>query len=579
MDDDDVRSQAVIDCDLAIVGSGAAGLSAAVTAAANGLRVHVFEKASVLGGTTAWSGGWIFAPRNPVARRTGIHELFEAPFRYLSDVLDGHFDEARVKAFLIHAPRMVEFFENETELQFEGGNHIPDTYGEVPGAGTGGRSVIAAPFDARQLGRHIGLLRRPLPETTFLGMTIQAGPDLRAFMTMARSWPAFKYVARRFSAHLRDLAFHGRGMELRNGNALIARLLLSALRLNVTFHAGTSARRLLIEGGRTNGVVVASRTGEIIVKATRGVVLASGGFSQNADLCRRYFPAAEHHHPLAIPETVGDGCRMAEEIGASFDDTLASPAAWCPVSQVPWPDGRQGVFPHIIDRGKPGIIAVTRDGRRFCNEAMGYHDFVTDLLAATPAGQVPESWLICTRAFQRRYGLGISRPSPVPYRSWVKRGYLVEARTTEELAAACGIDPQGLAATIKYWNCHARQGQDPAFGRGSTPYQRLQGDPDNKPNPCVAPIEQGPFLALRVVPGSFGCFAGIRTDDHARVLDTAGRVIPGLFSAGTDSANVMGGYYPAGGINIGPAMTFGYIAGRTAADLPHQEDIDIAADN
>src|SRR5690606_12271519 len=223
-----------------------------------------------------------------------------------------------------------------------------------------------------------------------------------------------------------------------------------------------------------------------------------------------------------------------------------------------------GVFPHIIERGKPGIIAVTRDGKRFCNEGMGYHDYVTALLEKT-RGQRAESWLICTVAFQRRYGLGISRPAPLPLGPWLRNGYLVQANTIEDLAEACGIDPLGLRATIAEWNRFARQGLDPLFQRGSTPYQRLQGDPAQQPNPCVAPIETGPFLALRVVPGSFGCFAGLRTVAKSRVVNTSGNPIPGLFAAGTDTANVMGGFYPAGGINIGPAMTFGYIAGRTAA--------------
>jgi len=233
---------------------------------------------------------------------------------------------------------------------------------------------------------------------------------------------------------------------------------------------------------------------------------------------------------------------------------------------VPFPDGKIGRFPHIIERNKPGIIGVLADGRRFCNESNGYHDYVTAMLGAVPPGHEVASWLVCTRAFQRRYGLGIARPAPLPVGPYIRSGYIKTGRTVAELAEVCGIDPAGLERTLAEYNRHARQGEDPAFGRGSTPYNRYQGDASNKPNPCVAPIERGPFYAVKVVPGSFGTFAGLKTDASARVLDAGDAPIPGLYAAGTDMASVMGGHYPAGGINLGPAMTFGYIAGCHAAD-------------
>ena len=250
-----------------------------------------------------------------------------------------------------------------------------------------------------------------------------------------------------------------------------------------------------------------------------------------------------------------------------MDESLAAPAAWCPVSLVPLADGTSGRFPHIIERNKPGIIGVLANGRRFCNEGNGYHDYVAAMLRAVPPGQEVASWLICTRAFQRRYGLGIARPVPLPIGPYIRSGYLKAGRSIGELALACGIDPVGLERTVEDYNAHARNGEDPAFGRGGTPYNRQSGDPAVTPNPCVAPLERGPFCAVKVIPGSFGTFAGLKTDAHARVVDSAGAPIPGLYAAGTDMASVMGGHYPAGGINLGPAMTFGYIAGRHAAGV------------
>ena len=568
-------------CDLVVVGSGAGGLSAAVTAAFHGLKVIVVEKEDVLGGTTAWSGGWMWTPLNPLARRAGIREAISAPRSYLQAELGNRFDGPRIDAFLLHAPRMVSFYERHTALQFSDGNAIADTYGHHPGAGTGGRSVAPAPYDARGLGELVGLLRLPMAETTFLGMPIMAGPDLRAFMTVTRSARSALHVARRVGRHLIDLAVHGRAMQLVNGIALVARLMRSAKDLGVTFRVSAPALRLLSGDGRITGVVVGGKEGERSILARCGVVLAAGGFAHDTGRKKELFahaPTGTEHWPLPPAGATGDGLHLGESAGGSVDTSLKAPGAWCPVSLVPQADGRVGRFPHIIERGKPGIIGVLANGRRFANEGNGYYDYVADMLAAIPAGQEIASWLICDHAFQRRYGLGIARPSPLPVGPYVRSGYLKTGRTIEELATACGIDPAGLRQTIDTYNTHARRGEDPAFGRGSTLYNRKNGDAEHGPNPCVAPIETGPFYAVKVLPGSFGTFAGLKTNEHAQVTDAAGAAIAGLYAAGTDMASIMGGHYPAGGINLGPAMTFGYIAGRHAAGATGFETDDPDAD-
>ncbi|MCB1388274.1 MAG: FAD-dependent oxidoreductase [Rhodobacteraceae bacterium] len=548
--------------DLVVVGSGAGGMAAAVTAAALGLRVTVVEKAEVVGGTTAWSGGWIWAPGNPVCRRAGVVEGPEGPRAYLQAVTGNHFDAARVDAFLAAAPEMVAFFETRTALTFEAGTAIPDTYGHQPGAGTGGRSVIAQPYDGRGLGAAIALLRRPLRETSFRGMTIQAGADLRAFMSVTRSLSSFAHVTRRVLRHAADMAVHGRGMNLRNGNALIARLLRSALDLRVGFRLGSGVSGLIHEGGRIGGVILSDGTRLL---ATRGVVLATGGFGHDAARRAETFPRDGEHLSLAAPEATGDGLSLAATAGAAVRTDLAASAALCPVSRVRWPDGSEGVFPHIIERGKPGVIGVLANGARFCNEGLGYHDYVEAMLRAVPKGEPMRSWLVCDHRFLRRYGLGIVRPAPVPFGPWLATGYLKRGASIDALARACGIDPAGLSRTVTRWNEGAGRGEDPDFGRGTTPYMRLQGDPGVTPNPNVAPLGQAPFYAVEVVPGSFGTFAGLATDARARVLRPDGSVIAGLYAAGTDNASVFGGFYPAGGINLGPALTFGYIAGQHAA--------------
>ncbi|MBD3846495.1 FAD-dependent oxidoreductase [Bosea sp. SSUT16] len=559
-------------CDLLVIGSGAGGLSAAVVAAWHGLKVVVVEKEPVFGGTTAWSGGWMWVPRNPLAREAGIEEDGEAVRTYLRHELGNHYDEARIEAFLAAAPEMVSFFRANTAVQFIDGNKIPDMHGNAPGAGLGGRSVCAAPFDGRALGPLVAKLRPPLPEISLLGMGIASGADFAHFLNATRSWTSFRHVARRIGRHALDLVRHGRGMQLVNGNALVARLLKSASDLGVDLHAKAPARRLLSHDGAVIGAVVDRDGQEHRIIARAGVVLACGGFPHDYERLKELVPrnpTGRAHWSAAPRSNTGDGLRLGESVGALVDGGLAAPCAWAPVSLVPRRDGSFGHFPHLVERAKPGLIAVTVDGRRFVNEADSYYDYVEALLKAIPAGAEPVSWLICDHRFQRRYGLGFAKPAPLPLAPYLASSYLRRGKTLAELARICGIDPDRLVETVARYNAAAAQGRDPQFHRGETPYNRAGGDASVRPNPSVAPIEHGPFYAVKIVPGSLGTFAGLKTDAQANVLDTQGRPIAGLFAVGADMASVMGGTYPAGGINLGPAMTFGYLVGRNAAHHPH----------
>jgi succinate dehydrogenase/fumarate reductase flavoprotein subunit len=552
-----------LDCDLLVIGSGAAGLSAAVTGAILGLDVIVAERAGVLGGTTAWSGGWMWLPRNRHAREAGIVEDPAEPRRYLEAVLGNGFDPERVDAFLSAAPETVDFLEAHG-MAFEPGNRICDVYGDLPGAGTGGRQLIAAPFDARRLGPRLALLRRTKRETAFIGMPIQAGPDLAAFLTANRRPRSALHAAGRLARHLRDLALHGRAMDLRNGVALVARLFELGERHGVRWLTGAEARELRHDGTRVSGALVGTADGPVEIAARAGVLLAAGGFSRSPALTAAHFPHAGSHATLAVPEADGAALRLARPLGARVTMDLPAAGAWCPVSRLVWPDGAEGVFPHIIDRGKPGVIAVRADGRRFVNEANGYHDYVSALFAATPAGKPARSWLVCDNAFLRKWGLGVVRPAPFPRGWWRRSGYLKTAPSLAALARQCGIAPE-LEQTVARFNAAAAEGRDPEFGRGESPYNRYQGEAGRRPNPTLGPIARGPFHAVEVVPGSFGTFAGLATDGAARVLHEDGSPIPGLFAAGADAASVMGGHYPSGGINLGPALVFGHLAARRAA--------------
>lgn len=556
-------------CDLLVVGSGAAGLATAVVAAFHGLTVVVAEKTPLVGGTSAWSGGWLWIPRNPLAVREGIVEAEAEPRRYLSSELGPRAAaDPRLAAFLANGPEMVDFFERNTAVAFVDGNAIPDFHA-TPGSAAGGRSVAAAPYDGRGLGAWIARLRPPLDVVSLWGMGIAGGADMAHFFKASRSPRSALHVAGRLLRHARDLVRHGRGMQLVNGNALVARLLRSALDRGVEVRTATPVLRLVAEGGRVTGAVLGGAAGERRI-AARAVVLAAGGFPHDRARIARLFahaPDGSGHHSAAPESNSGDGLALGEAAGGRVADDLAAAGAWAPVSLVPGRDGPRP-FPHLVERAKPGFIAVDAGGRRFVNEADSYHDFMAALFRATPPGRAPVAWLIADHRAQRRFGLGWAKPFPFPLRPYLASGYLRRGRTLAELAAACGLDPAALAATVARFNAGAARGEDPEFGRGRSAYNRVQGWPGQRPNPALGALERAPFYAVKLLPGSLGTFAGLRTDARARVLDAGGRPIAGLFAVGNDMASVMGGHYPSGGITLGPAMTFGYIAGRTIAGLP-----------
>ncbi|MDF1793883.1 MAG: FAD-dependent oxidoreductase [Thalassobaculaceae bacterium] len=557
--------------DVLVVGSGAGGLSVAVTAAHRGLDVLVVEKEPVYGGTTARSGGWLWIPCNGPSAREGIQDSIKAARTYLQHEAGNHFDPARVDAFLENGPKMVDFFEAETEVAFVTGTAFSDYHPTVPGGMEGGRSICAAPFDGRKLGDEVKRLRPPLKEITVLGMMIGSGKELLHFFNVTKSLTSAAFVAKRLISHVYDVATKGRSMRLTNGNALAGSLAKSAFDRGVKIWTSAPAVDLVVSPeGVVTGAVIDRDGHPVTVTARRGVVMASGGFPQDLDRRKRLFPhaptGAEHHSP-APPGNTGDGLRLAESAGAALDESLPNAAAWVPVSKVPWPDGSVGVFPHFIDRAKPGVIAVAPNGRRFVNEGNSYHDFVQALVKACE-GEPGEArgWLIIDHRAVRKYGLGFAKPFPLPIAPYLHSGYLKRGGTPADLAREIGVDPVAFEETVARFNGPAAAGEDPDFNKGSTAYNRFQGDPEIKPNPCVHPLNTPPYYAVEVVVGDLGTFAGIRTDANAQAIGPDGEPIPGLYAVGNDNASIMGGNYPGGGITLGPAMTFGYMVGNLLAE-------------
>lgn len=557
------------ECDALVVGSGCAGMAAAVTAGHAGLNVLIVEKEPRFGGTTARSGGWLWIPGTSLAKAWGIEEGPDEARTYLRHEAGNSYDAARVDAFLTRGPEAVDFFTSQTALRFDMPLTFPDYHAEAPGGTQGGRSMVTRPFDGRELGTKLKDIGSPLPELTVFGMMLGSGKDIVHFMRVTRSVTSAWYVARRLSRHALDVMRYGRGMTLTNGNALAGRLAKSVFDLNIPLWLSSPVRELMMEDGAVRGAIVERDGKRVRVTARRGVVLACGGFPHDIDRRKAMFPHAptgrEHFSPGPAGNT-GDGLRLAEAAGGCVEDSLPNAAAWVPVSVTTRKDGSKGVMPHFIDRAKPGVIAVMRDGTRFANEGNSYHDFVQAMMKAATPGEEIAAYLVCDHRALRQYGLGCVPPSPMPLsRHHLDTGYLKRGATLAELAANAGIDASGLEATVEAFNASAESGQDPLFGKGSRAYNRYQGDALHGPNPCVAPIKDGPFYAIKLVIGDLGTYAGIKTDEDARVLDADGQPIPGLYAAGNDMASIMGGNYPGAGITLGPALTFGYIAGRHIA--------------
>lgn len=557
------------DFDLLVVGSGAAGLTCAITAKKRGLTVAVLEKEPVFGGTTALSGGVLWIPLGPHGRQQNPADTREAVRTYLMQESGRFYDEATAQAFIEHGPAMVDFLQRETQMQFVP-TLYPDYHCDAPGGAQVGRSILAAPYDIRGLGEDMARLKPPLETITFIGMMFNSSnADLKHFFRATKSLTSALYVARRLATHIKELALYRRGVQVTSGNALAARLARSALDLGIPILTSTPVRGLLEEGGRITGVRVEGEGGPRELRARHGVVLACGGFPHDARRIAQAYPhvrrGGEHLSPTPESNT-GDGVNLAEAAGGVADIRYADSAAWMPVSRVPLGGGRFGVFPHLLDRYKPGVIAVLKNGRRFCNESESYHDVGAALTRACEGQTETVMWLVCDKACLAKYGLGYVKPAPLPIGPHLRSGYLLQGRTLAELAAQAGIDPQGLEATVRAYNPPAERGEDPAFGRGKTAFNRYLADPEHRPNPCVAPVAQGPFYAVRVVMGDLGTFDGLQTSLAGEVLRRDGQPIPGLYATGNDRASMMGGAYPGAGITHGPNMTFAYLTAHHIAD-------------
>ena len=560
--------------DLLVFGAGTAGMTAALMANEHGLDVLLCEKTAVVGGISATSGGTTWVPGTTQSQRAGVPDTVADAATFLKAVVGERGGEALRDAFLASGPQAIDELERISDVKFVAAAAHPD-YVSGPGAAFGGRALAPLAFDGRLLGKDFARVRPPRPEFMGLGGMMVPRADLDALLA---PFTSLKNLTRTLSVVGRyyiDRLSYPRGTHLVMGNALIARLFYSLRQRSVAIRFETPLHELILENGQVLGAVVQHNGQFQRIRARRGVVLATGGVTRHPTLRKQLFPAAAQPLSLAPLTHTGDGIDRALKVNAQLDNGHDSPGLWMPCSIRTAKDGYQAVWPHILlDRAKPGLIAVNSRGLRFVNESDSYHDFVMGMLADGSH----TSHLICDEDFLRRYGLGLVMPlrSAVNIASFVKAGYLVKGRTLAELASKLKVDAQGLGNTVSTYNEAAERGEDPVFKRGSSPMNRHNGDPQQRPNPCVRPLGEGPYYAVTVQPADLACSAGLNGNADGQVLDTKGQVIEGLYACGNDLASIFRGTYPGPGTTLGPAIVFGWRVARHAAGLDNVK-LDVAA--
>jgi len=408
--------------DVIVIGAGAGGMTAAAVAAAQGLRVLVIEKTAFVGGTTAWSGGMVWIPANAKMKEAGLSDSVADAVQYLSGTVPEPDNAGLRAAFLARGPEAIAWLEANTEVRLQPVKTCPDCYPERLGATAGGRVLEAVGFDGRRLGKAFARLRPPLPEFTLFGGMMVDPLDVAHLRSVGKSLRSTLRAARLVSRYALQRLRCPRGTSLYLGNALAARLYASLLARRVEVFFDADVEDLSMQGDRVGGVVIRHGSRDRPIAARRGVVLATGGFSHDDVLRKRFFPAAAGFVSAANRSSTGDGLRLAATTGAALNTDATSPACWVPASLFRRADGSRGVFPHMADCAKPGVIAIDATGRRFVNEAASHHEFVLAMLRESNGKQERPFHLICDRRFLWAYGLGRIKPFTRRYRRYVASG-------------------------------------------------------------------------------------------------------------------------------------------------------------
>ena len=534
--------------DVIVLGTGAAGLTAAIVAHDNGARVAIFEKGDKVGGTSAWSGGQIWIPNNPQMKALGKTDSREQALTYIMSMSNGLIAPEMAATFVDTGPEMVGYLEANTPVKFVCVPDFPDYHPEQPGGSiAGGRTLECPIFPYGDLGEW---RERVEISPYWPNYHIMVGETTLCQAVPQELDPA--EAQRRMDNDERGL-----------GLALIGRLLRACLDRGLQPRTGCRAVELVLDEGAVAGVVIEGPDGRWTERAS-SVILATGGFEWN-DAFKTAFLRGPLESSVSVPTNTGDGLKMAMKAGAMLGNMRE--AWWMPVVEGPMNSAGKQLF--TAERTLPGSIMINRQGKRFTNEAANYNAFGAafheqDTNSCSYAN-LP-AWVIFTQDFYEKWGFaggyGGTREDDRRPPEWI-----TGADTLTGLAERIGVPADAFEATVARWNANVAAGHDPDFRRGESWYDRWWGDPNckGKVEATLGPIEKGPYYAVEVKSGALGTKGGPQTDTDARVLDLDNRPIGGLYAAGNVMASPMGMTYGGGGGTLGPGMVFGYRAGLDAA--------------
>lgn len=551
--------------DVVVIGSGAAGMAAALFAAIEGRKVLVVERTEYVGGTSALSAATTWMPNSHHSKSVNPDDSRENVRKFLEGVVGNHSAPTMREAFLDSAPEAVATLEASSEVKFRPYATHPDYEQQFEGATMRGRALEPVPFDGRSLGADLDKIRPPIPEFTIFGGMMVDRTDIGHLLGIKKSTRSFVHAVKIMAHYASDrLRGRRRGSRLVMGNALIGRFLASLNKRGVDILIRTEVLDLVTENGSVTGVILKSGTLTRRVSAVQGVVLAAGGFNRHPQRRTELLPKGETYSPSA-PGHTGAMQDIALKLGARLGEDNLDNAFWAPVSIRRRADGSTASFPHfVMDRSKPGTVCVDQSGRRFVNESISYHLFGRAMFEHNKSEPCIPCFIITDAVGLNKYGLGMVRMGTRDLAPYLADGYLTAGGTVSELAGKIGVPAANLEATVTAMNRYAADGTDTEFGRGTTPYHRVNGDASVGPNPTLGPIATAPYYAVRLYPGDIGAATGLVINEWAQVTRADNSPIAGLYACGNEANSIMGGTYPGPGITIGPAITFAYRAIRRA---------------
>jgi len=552
--------------DVVVVGSGAAGLTAGLTAKLQGMKSLVIEKTDRYGGASAISGGALWIPNNHIIKGAGVPDTHELARQYLDSTIGDRVPEGLKEAYITRGPEMLRFLYNKTKhMRFQYAKGYSDYYPEKPGGLSQGRAIEPLIFDLTKMGSLANSMRRATLSTK--GFTMNSYEFHKVNMitrTLKGKTTALKLGARLVKSKVT------KSDPVALGEALIARLRLSLAEANGELWLSTAFKDFIMDKGRVIGMIVERDGQELKIEAKKGVVLSSGGFSHNQTLREKYLPSPTNAAWTSSPEgQTGDIIEPGLKIGATLD---LMDKVWGAPSVI---DPKGHPFFLVADRGVPNMIVVDSTGQRFVNEAAPYHEFVDTMYKhqETTKQAVP-SWILIDASAKSRYIFTGLFPGQAFPKSWFEQGVAKSAKTIEELARQMDVPTESLVATVNRFNDFARNGHDDDFYRGDSAYDNYYGDP-TLPNPNLAEIKKAPFYALRLYPGDIGTKGGLVVDEYARVIKENGEPIEGLYASGNCSASIMGETYPGPGATIGPGMTLSYVATAHMANAVTKDEVSL----